>query len=288
MPQLPQIGTLEGLDFTKPGAAEAYYAEHQGFYDQPTLSQMFAEQQLNDPRATSRYAEEAYKNFAGSSPANMDPYYENARRKATEQINQTMAARGTYGSSAANDLIREAYENLAADQANREAQYGLQRGGLMGQLGGAADASLRSNLGTLGGLAGQGDAAALARIQGGMGAAQTAQGAQRTRGQDAFMNQLTYGNALSDILGQDMGMIGNYDQATLDKIINLNTGAATEGANQARMTADRTHQNVADFGGAVKDAIKIKQAYDQLQQPPQQQNLYSGPTAPTYPGAYGY
>jgi len=78
----------------------------------------------------------------------LDPYYDNARRKAAEQINQQMAARGLWGSSAAGDMISEANVNLGAEQANREAQYYLDRlgeqrawQGLGGDLASSADTS---------------------------------------------------------------------------------------------------------------------------------------------------
>jgi hypothetical protein len=57
----------------------------------------------------------------------LDPYYQNAQRQSIEGINQNLAARGAYGSSAADDQIKETIQNLNADRANREAAYNLQR-----------------------------------------------------------------------------------------------------------------------------------------------------------------
>jgi hypothetical protein len=57
----------------------------------------------------------------------LDPYYANAQRQSIEGINQNLAARGAYGSSSADDQIKETIQNLNADRANREAAYNLQR-----------------------------------------------------------------------------------------------------------------------------------------------------------------
>jgi hypothetical protein len=60
-----------------------------------------------------------------NAPADMSAYYDNAARKAGEQIRSSMSAKGMYGSSAADDQFSEAFTNLAADRAKSEAQYGL-------------------------------------------------------------------------------------------------------------------------------------------------------------------
>lgn len=80
----------------------------------------------------SNRAEEFYQQFLGEMPdimsdPGLEPYYANARRKAAEEINRNMAARGMWGSSAAGDMITEANVNLGAEQANREAQFYLDR-----------------------------------------------------------------------------------------------------------------------------------------------------------------
>jgi hypothetical protein len=61
------------------------------------------------------------------APADMGAYYDNAARKANEQITKQMSAQGQYGSSASGDMISEAMTNLAAERAKAEAQYGLDR-----------------------------------------------------------------------------------------------------------------------------------------------------------------
>src|ERR1700748_3093785 len=44
-------------------------------------------------------AADAYSSFRDSTPANMNPYYDNAVRNADNDINRQMAARGQFGSS---------------------------------------------------------------------------------------------------------------------------------------------------------------------------------------------
>ena len=254
------VGTLEGLDFTKPGALEQYQRDHAGYFDTPTMSEMFAKDAISrggGPGVSNR-AEEAYQHFNASTPANMDPYYANERRKAEEAIRKTMSARGSYGSSATDDLYNEAYTNLAADAAKANAQYGLQRAGLMGSLAQGADSSSLAGSGdrrnwtsVLGSLAGQGDNAGLSRVIGGANVAGAAQGAQRTRGQDAFNNQLTMGDRMSGIMGQGYGNIFGADMDLFKTTVGLNTGTAAEGYSQGAQNASIARGNVGNFNNLL-------------------------------------
>lgn len=244
-----------GLDMTKPGAMEQYQKDHAGYFDQPTLSEMFAKNALAQGHGpTTNRAEEAFQQFKTQTPQNLDPYYDNQRRRATEALNKTMAARGSYGSSAYDDQAAEMNMNLAADQANREGQYGLQRGSLLGQLGTGADASSlagsandRNWTSTLGSIAGGADSAGLSRVIGGANVAGAAQGAQRTRGQDAFGNQMQIGNALSGVMGQGYGNIFGTDMNLINSIIGLNTGTAAEGYNQRSQESQQNRQDISNF-----------------------------------------
>lgn len=325
-------------------------------------------------------AENAYHEASGMTPANMDPYYQNASREAEERLRTTMAARGAYGSSATDDQSREMEMQLAADEAKSNAQYGLsrastmgslaqnadqtslarsgllgnlgnmadqatlQRLGLMGQLGSAADSSSLQKLGLLAstgsamdaataqklgllastganmdattmqklglqaslgttmdqntlqklGLTGQlatsadqqdanrlsqliqagsaSDASSLNQSQNqmgwtktlndimtgadntnlnytnsGMNAALGAQGAQTTRAQNAFNNQMTYGGALSGTMGQGYGSISQNDASTLAQLLSLYTGMGADAFGQATQAGARSSQNSADL-----------------------------------------
>lgn len=271
------VGNLEGLDFTKPGALEEYQRNHAGFFDKSSMSEDFARNALAQgagPGVSNR-ADEAFNQFQSSTPANMDPYYDNERRKAEEAIRKTMAARGSYGSSATDDLYNEAYTNLAADAAKANAQYGLQRAGLMGSLAQGADQSSlagssdrRNWMNALSGVAGAGDAAGLSRIMAGGNLAGAAQGAQRVRGQDVFNNQLTMGDRMSGIMGQGYGDIFGTDLDLLKTAVGLNTGTATEGYNQATNNAQQQRQNVSNFNNLLGGNMQLAQGgYNLLNQP---------------------
>lgn len=271
------VGTLQGLDFTQPGALEQYQKNTAGYFNQPTLSEMFAKNAIAQGAgaAPTNRAEDAYQQFSSSQPANMDPYYANARRIAEENIRKTMAARGSYGSSAADDLYNEAYTNLAADQAQKEAQYGLSRGSLLGSLAQGADSSSlagsadrRNWENALASIAGQGDVQGLNRITGGANIAGAAQGAQTTRGQNAFNNQLQLGDRMSNIMGQGYGNIFGTDLGLFNEGVGLNTGTATEGYNQAAQNALMQRNNVQNFNNLLGGNMQMGQSiYDMFNKP---------------------
>lgn len=118
-----------GFNGNVPGAGENVSASYLNYYG------------ANGTPTTSNNAQQAYTDFRSSSPANMAPYYDNAERNQTNTINKAMAARGSYGSSNAVGTIANASTNLRAQQAKDEAQYGLSRYGLEGQLASGSDAS---------------------------------------------------------------------------------------------------------------------------------------------------
>lgn len=263
---VPMAGA-EDLNFLKRGPLEQAYKEHGGAYWEPTRSDQFYDAMMREhgtPPKTSHYAEDAYlAALHGPTSAGLNPYYDNARRVAQEQIDQRLSARGMYGSSAADNAISEAMTNLGAEQANREADFALRREGLMGSLGAGADASSvagvgsdRAWLGALGGLAGQADSANLNRLNSGMNAAGAVQGAQRTRGQDMFHNQLDAGNALSDMMGSWFKSMIGGDQSNFENEQNAHLGVATEKANQANANAIHDQNSYKDAATTAIGAVK--------------------------------
>src|SRR5262249_19881998 len=96
---------------------------------QAGLGQQFAQQALGQ-FGTGQGAPQISQNLNNvqgvGTDAGLGAYYANAGRIANEQINQQMAARGMFGSSAATDQISEAMTNLAAQRARDEATYRLQ------------------------------------------------------------------------------------------------------------------------------------------------------------------
>lgn len=272
-------GTLAGLDFTQPGALEQYQHDHASYFNQPTLSESFAKDAINQgagPAPTNR-AEQAFQTFNSSNPADMDPYYANERRKLEENVNRTMAARGAYGSSAANDMIGEGYTNLAADEAKANAAYGLQRGSLLGSLGSGADqsslagsADRRNWTSALSNIADQGDTSGLARVLGGANVAGSAQIAQTNRGQNAFNNQLAMGDRMSGILGTGYGNLFGNDQDLMKTIIGLNSGVGAEGYNQASQTGARNATNASNLNNQFGTNVQLGTSlYDMFNKPSQ-------------------
>lgn len=106
-----------------------------------------------------------YEHFQGVRPdiatdPGLDPHYDNAQRRALEAIRAQSAAAGNYGSSAFMNAGQEAIVNLRAEQANREAQYNLDRlaeqraweslGGIMGEAASQQGLGWTQTLGDLG------------------------------------------------------------------------------------------------------------------------------------------
>ncbi len=203
-----------------PGAAEQFFADNLQKYSA-------------GPQGQTNYAADAYNAFLQGSAPNLDPYYDNAKRRAAEDINSNFASRGAYGSSAALDSLGETMTNLNAEQANREGEYDLQRYGLGGQLGSTADQRASAS-----------SADSLNWLNSGQGAAESAQGARRTRAQDYFNNlSNTYGG-LAQIGGQTYDSMIGDDQALLDAMVGLQAGTAAEGQNQAYRREDQTRDDI--------------------------------------------
>ncbi len=278
-------------DFSKAGPGEQYFSDNKGAFTQPGQGQGYwdknapqfqqggpADQywngvmgsgQSNPPKSTN-YAADAYQNVNNSQPADMSPYYQNAQRQAAEQINAQYAARGMGRSSGALDQNAEAATNLAAQEAKDNAQYGLQRGGLLGNLAASADQSSRGNnqnqLGWLTGMGNLGlgvqsadlqrlmgganiaqglDSNSLAHLAAGMTAGLGAQNAMENRGQNFFTNNLMFGKATADpmqaiytnMLGGDRGLQESQMQMAL--------GVPREALNQDIMNQQMALQNQA-------------------------------------------
>jgi hypothetical protein len=301
---------MESLDISGPGAAELYYGNNQDAYQTPGQTEQWwnrnqgqfgtpgmgegyaagAVSRYGDGRNPqgSNYQQETYRQFQGDRPdisadAGLDPYYEHARKMGSEALNNQMAARGGFNSSAATDQLGNLYSSLGADQANREAQYHLQRLGeqrawdqLGGQLAGGLDANSLAqsqnqlewttalgNIANMGqqdwlqrmnagmGGAGNADTAMLNRLNAGMGAANTAQQNQMGRAQQLFASQLGLGNALSGIAGQDYNSLLGQDQSLMDASMAAEMGLGSEALNQDY----RTQQRIKDDASWAEDMM---------------------------------
>lgn len=271
-------GQFTGIDFTQKGPSEQYFSDNKAVWESPSFGEVNSQgltsyytDQQNRPALTNN-SSQAYSDYRSQMPTiatdpGLGAYFENAKNRAAESVNQTMAARGAYGSSAANDQISRAYTDLEGQRALKEADYNLARLGeqrswlgLGGQLAGQSDsrsdaasadqqrwAALLSQLGL--------DASRLGlqRTNAGADAAANAQGSERTRGQDYFNNELAMGDRMSGLYQSTMGpALDNdaalYGQANSGGIAGANAGLANEQANAATaVDAGKTALGAYDY-----------------------------------------
>lgn len=270
---------LSSLNQAGPGTGEQYYNKNQNVWQSPSYGEVNTQGIVNnysDPNnrpAVSNNSQNWFQQYTGAMPniasdPGLDPYYNNAEKRSTEAINQAVAARGAYGSSAANDQISRGITDLEADKAQHEAQYNLQRlgeqrawQGLGGQLAGQSDqssnaqsqdqqhwADLLSKLGI--------DASqlGLSRTNAGMDAAGNAQGEQRARGNDYFSQQLQSGQQISDLIKSIMGPGLENDAAMMND-------ASSGNIAQGNATAANEQTNAQNTAGLAKDALALYGAY---------------------------
>ena len=184
------------FDMSGPGAAESYYASVMG------------------------------KGPGTSVSANLDPYYERARERTGADVNKQLAARGQFGSSTGMGMLGDALGGLSAEQANREADYGLRRSqNELGWLGG------------MGGLAGQAQNAQQRRI-GDLFGYQTALG-DRASGQ--------YFDQMNKLLGDDQ----NAMQAAMLSEMGLADQALQQGYRTPARILDESKQGAGILGGLL-------------------------------------
>lgn len=270
----PDPNANMGLDFSRQGASEAFFDKNQSQFTQPSQSgavSNMASAQLGGPSMSEGFSKQVAERYPNGMPAldaDMSKYYENAKRRAAEGIDQQMAARGLYASSAATDRIGEAFTDLEAQRAKDEASYGLQRN--QAELGwqtglssimGNADQAKNSRLGTMGGLASAADSARLGGLSAGMDAAHTAQGDQRQRGEDAFSRQYLLDSTMSGMAGGAYDSMIANDQNLLDQIAALLGGNA---ANEATAVANKGASKSAgadSIGNAGVDGVKAVYTY---------------------------
>lgn len=256
-------GPNPSFDQTKPGAGESFFNQNQNAFTQPTQSGQYWQQVMGQyPNAptTSNFSQTEYTNFTRPDLAadpGLDPYYNRARTRLGKDLNRQFASRGMYGSSAALDQLSEGLGGLNAEQANREAQYNLQRMAeqraweqLGGQLAGQADAGSRAGsqlelgwLQGLGGLAGQADSANLAGLMGGMNAANIAQQLGMERGQNYFNNMMGPSMAMAGMMGNTYDQMFTDDATMMMNAIMMESGLANAALqaslyNQQRQKAD--------------------------------------------------
>lgn len=247
-----------------------YYNQNRSVWESPSSGEVNAQgivNQFSDPNNRpqgTQNTQNFYDQYMGNMPnINSDPgygeYFQHAKDRSAESINQTMAARGAYGSSAANDQISRAFSDLDAQQAEKEADYNLRRIGenrawqsLGGSLAGQADQNSLANasqtkdwenmLGQLGLSASQ---LGLSRTNAGMDAANAATAEKRNAGQDMFNNQQGMGDRLSENTMKSLMQMLGMDSEFFDKLQSGNLAAG----NQAAANEQTNNQNTLNLIG---------------------------------------
>lgn len=246
-----------------PMAGEQYIQGQLPGVTQAGAGQQFAQGAVNDLSGMMGGANQAasyYDQFMQNRPAvdyeaGLDPYYQNAKQRAIEDVNQFAASRGAYGSSAALGMGNRALTDLNAEQANREADYRLRQLGeqrawdtLGGGLAQQAQGAQMDWMNSLGGLANQAESMDIARQGMGLSAA-------------SDMDRLTQGR-----MGLGGELASMTDRATLDRLM----GATQAGATAQTLGDDRVQrgldnifrQGVFDYN-ANKDFLDMMFGADQ-------------------------
>jgi hypothetical protein len=264
---------LSSLNNSGPSAGEEYFDANKGAWTTPSFGEVNNQGLVgvySDPNNRSQTTNNSqgwfnqYQKPDIATEPGFGAYFDNAKNRAAESINQTMAARGAYGSSAANDQTARAFTDLDAQRALKEADYNLQRlaeqrawEGLGGQLAGAADSSALSNskneqdwVGLLSRLGIDASRLGLDRTNAGADAANAAGAAKRQRGQDYFNNQLAMGDRLSDI----------YRTVVLPALDNdavFRGDASSGGVAEGNQTANNERTNTQDNLGYLNTAASL-------------------------------
>jgi hypothetical protein len=193
---------FSSLDQTQAGTGEQYAQSALGYYGANGMP---------------GYSNQAWDQFQAQTPADMSPYYNNAVNQTNNTLNQQLAARGMYGSSAGVGQIANADTNLRSQEAKDNAEYQLQRGQLAGSLGSSADQNQ------------------LAWTKGLGDIANNAQELQMKRGQNVFGDQMLMSGQLSGLEGSAYDQMFNADQQNLDSTLSAlgvnasNNASASQG-----------------------------------------------------------
>lgn len=254
-----------GLDMMKPGANEAWNAQHgtkpleqSGYAD-------WLEQNRMDPNKTTMQQDFATRTLGqshGVGDADFDKYYDRSEQNATQKLNDQLSARGTYGSSVGLGQIGSMLADMEGNRARDKAQYGLSRSAddrgwtsAQGDLAAGADSSGIQRWATAADAEAGASKESLDRWKASQGAAESAQGSQRTRGQDFFNNNMSIGGALSDTAGKTYDTALVQDQGLVDAVISLGLGKDAESVAQI---IQRANQNDAQAKQILDLAMTLK------------------------------
>jgi hypothetical protein len=229
---------------TSPGVFEQFQQNQQGRFTGPTASQGFNAGAMQGFMGTPTQSMQLSQN------PNFDAFYDRARERQAGSMNDQLAARGGYGSSAGLDMMMQGQADLNAQQANREADY-------LAQVAGQADQARAAQMGLGLGAAGQADTTGLARLRAGGEAAGQAQQFREARGQTFFNNERA--NQLDMLAAAQPWLMGQLDAdaRAMDSAMALEMGAPRDQVNfdfanqQARMDRINTGIGAADTAGGL-------------------------------------
>lgn len=268
-------------DYAQPGYAQQYYQQNQGQYAQPAQAQQYWQQvQSQQAPQASNNMQQAYDRLNTPQNPGLDAYYQRQYDVGAGRINNQLAARGMFGSSQGLQQLGNFASGLGAEQANREAQYALDRNQqILGAAGQADQGSLaRANqqlnwMQGMGGLAGQADQSALSRLLGGqqaaqsvdsgqlsrlaqgMNAANTAQGLRENRIGNQYDRVLGLGQATAPYVAGSYDSMMQQDQGLFNDQIAAELGIPREALNGALAQQNANRQAVGTIGQIVGSAM---------------------------------
>lgn len=216
------------FDATSPGEYEQWQQNQQGQFMGPSAGQ--TQNAGMQGYLGSQTNAQGVSNSLQAQP-NFDAFYDRARERQAGGMNDQMAARGGYGSSAGMDMMMQGQSDLNAQQANREADYMQAHQGQRITAAGQADSAnaAQRGLGIQG--ASAADASGLARLRAGGEAAATAQEFRQGRGDTFFNRERANRNDMANLVQPWlMGQI-DADAQSFDSGMALEMGAPRDQVN---------------------------------------------------------
>lgn len=210
----------------------------------------------------SNQAQQAFSQAMGQVPADMSAYYEQAGKQAIQGIDKQAAARGVYGSSAAQELGQGALQNLAAQRAMQEGQYGINRAGMLGQLGQGAAASQQAAFSQLGQMSQLQQRQELEAMRGMADISLATDKERRGRVGDVFGMEFDLGNKLAGITGVMDATAFDVDRDIYGNIIEAGLGGTAAGAEAGReLTGDQARHRESLGEIATEGAAAVASIY---------------------------
>ncbi len=280
LPSIPPTTSapINGVGLSDPGMAEQFFQQTAGRYMAPSTTSGLYGSAMGKygvgGTPTVNNQQGFFDQFKKDIPSVMqtpglDPYYSNAIRKGEEDINKSMAARGLYGSSAANDMNQELVTNMRADQARNEANYNLQKlgeernwQGLGGSLAAGADAeslgqsaNARNWLGQFGNLAQGADTTNTNMLSSGQAAANASQNAAINRFNTAFGANMGLDQAQAQQMADAYNNMFMSDQGLFNNWLQLGLGPSAQNLNMTQYLTNAQNQNTGNLLNSVAGAI---------------------------------